>query len=222
MTVIGNAWDQVLAGEFAAEYYRKLWEFLDQAYASRTVYPPKELVFEAFRLTPPDRVRVVILGQDPYIREGQAHGVALSVPPGVALPPSLKNIFKELTSDCGHPAPSSGDLTKWARQGVLLLNTVLTVEAGKSGSHANLGWERFTDAVIRYLNSRPEPVAFLLWGKPAQRKQKLITNPWHGVFVAPHPSPLSAHTGFFGSRPFSSANAFLVARGYDPIDWRLA
>ena len=235
--MIGNNWDIVLAAEFAAPYYAELSAFLDREYAEKTVYPPRELIFTAFRLTPPERVRAVILGQDPYINAGQAHGLALSVPPGQKVPPSLRNMYKERESDLGIPVSSNGCLTRWAEQGVLLLNTVLTVEAGRSNSHAGRrwavshpgcewdashsgGWEKFTDAVLRYLGGLPQPIAFLLWGKPAQKKEALIASPSALIIKSPHPSPLSARTGFFGSRPYSRVNTFLREHGLEEIDWR--
>jgi uracil-DNA glycosylase len=189
--------------------------------AGATVYPPAPLTFRALELTPPESVRVVLLGQDPYHGPGQAEGLSFSVPPGVKPPPSLRNIFKELSSDLGLPTPRTGHLGPWARRGVLLLNSVLTVEAGQAGSHRKRGWEPFTDALIAHLASRDQPMVFLLWGAYAQAKAGLVEKPTHLVLRAPHPSPLSAHGGFFGARPFSQANAFLAASGAAPIDWRL-
>ena len=183
-----------------------------------TVYPPPEKVFSAFELTPPENVRAVLLGQDPYHGVGQAHGLSFSVKPGIQPPPSLVNIFKEYNSDLGYPIPKNGDLTKWAENGVLLLNTVLTVQGGLAASHKGIGWEIFTDRVITLLNEREKPIVFILWGRFARDKKKLITNPNHFIIESAHPSPLSAYNGFFGSKPFSAANKFLAN---DPIDWKL-
>ena len=194
---------------------------IERAYASGTVYPPREKLFTAFALTPPEAVRVVILGQDPYHEPGQAHGLCFSVRPGVETPPSLENIYKELQDDLGCRIPNNGYLVKWARQGVLLLNTVLTVRAHRAGSHHGLGWEEFTDATIRVLNEQDRPMVFLLWGRPAAMKEALLTNPQHLVLKAPHPSPLSAYRGFFGCRHFSRCNEFLTAHGESPIDWQI-
>ncbi len=218
---IGNAWDGILKKEFEADYFKKLQTFLDEEYSSKTIYPKREDIFNTLKFTAPDKVRVVILGQDPYINEGQAHGFALSVLQGVTPPPSLKNMYKELEGDLGIPVSKSGHLIKWAEQGVLLLNTVLTVEAGKSNSHAKKGWEKFTDAVFAYLGACEQPIVFMLWGKPAQAKEKFITGKSHCIIKSPHPSPLSASTGFFGSKPYSQANAFLKAKGLKEIDWRV-
>ncbi len=218
---IGNDWDDVLKKEFEADYFQKLQDFLADEYATKTIYPAKENIFNTLKFTAPDKVRVVILGQDPYINEGQAHGFALSVLPGITPPPSLKNMYKELESDLGIPQSKSGHLIKWAEQGVLLLNTVLTVEAGKSNSHAKKGWEKFTDAVFAYLGASEQPIVFMLWGKPAQTKEKFITGKNHCIIKSPHPSPLSASTGFFGSKPYSQANAFLKEKGLPEIDWRV-
>jgi uracil-DNA glycosylase len=213
-------WQAVLAGEFAQPYFRRLEEFVTAERQAHTIFPPEEDLFTAFRLTPYERVKVVLLGQDPYPGEGQAHGLAFSVRPGVKPPPSLANIFKELRDDLGCPAPDNGSLVPWAKQGVLLLNAVLTVRAHAPGSHANHGWETFTDPVIRALNARPEPVVFLLWGAYAQKKGQLIDAGRHRVLTAAHPSPLSAKK-FFGSRPFSRANQALQELGQAPVDWQL-
>ena len=215
---IGNAWDAVLADALGAPSFQTLQGFLDTRYAQGTVYPPRDRVFTALQLTPPETVRAVIVGQDPYIRPNQAQGLAFSVPPGEPLPPSLQNIYRELRDDLGS-APANGCLFPWALQGVLLLNAVLTVDAGQSNSHQNQGWEAFTDSVFRYLGAQTRPLAFILWGAPAQRKAALVTNPAHLVLKAPHPSPLSAHRGFFGSRPFSQANRFLVENGQGAVAW---
>ncbi|PZQ52705.1 MAG: uracil-DNA glycosylase [Rhodovulum sulfidophilum] len=186
-----------------------------------TVYPPEPLTFRALELTPPEAVRVVLLGQDPYHGPGQAEGLSFSVPEGVRVPPSLRNIFKELAADLGAPIPRTGHLGPWAERGVLLLNSVMTVEAGQAAAHRKRGWEEFTDALIAHVAGRDQPVVFLLWGAYAQAKARFVTNPRHLVLAAPHPSPLSAHGGFFGARPFSRANAFLAAEGAAPIDWTL-
>jgi uracil-DNA glycosylase len=214
-------WSEVLAEALAAPSFRELAAFVAEERKRHTVYPSEEDLFSAFRLTPYARVRAVLLGQDPYHGPGQAHGLAFSVAPGVSPPPSLGNIFKELRSDLGVPPPRDGSLVPWAEQGVLLLNAVLTVRAGQANSHANQGWEAFTDAAIRAVSARREPVVFLLWGRSAQKKERLIDARRHVVLKGVHPSPLSASSGFFGSRPFSQANAALVARGREPIDWRL-
>ena len=213
-----QSWRRLVPDPFEdAELYRKVTE----AYASGTVYPPREALFSAFRLTPPEAVRVVILGQDPYHEPGQANGLAFSVQAGVPLPPSLRNIYTELESDLGGTPPPDGDLRGWAGQGVLLLNTVLTVGAGEANSHARFGWQAFTDRVVAALGALPQPVAFLLWGAQAQKKASVAaaSEAPRLVLQTPHPSPLSAYRGFFGSRPFSQINAFLAAQGERPIDW---
>ena len=216
-----GAWDDSLRTETEKPYFTKLIGRVAAAYDTGTVYPPKEDVFAAFRLTPPEQLRVVILGQDPYHEPGQAHGLAFSVRPGVKLPPSLRNIFRELESDCGVPPRSSGDLTGWAEQGVFLLNTVLSVESGRANSHAGFGWQTFTDAVTACLRSLPQPIAFVLWGAQAQKKAAVAADSPHPrlVLQSPHPSPLSSYRGFFGSRPFSQINAFLEGHGEQGIDW---
>jgi uracil-DNA glycosylase len=211
----------VLGDQFRQPYFRDLMSFVDEERREHTVYPPEPDVFNAFRLTSYESVKVLILGQDPYHGEGQAHGLAFSVRPGVKPPPSLKNIFKELHTDVGCPVPKGGSLEPWARQGVLLLNAVLTVRAGQPNSHRGKGWEQFTDAAISAVSARPERVVFVLWGGPAQKKLSLIDTTRHAILKAPHPSPLSAKTGFFGSRPFSAVNAALRAAGQEPIDWCL-
>ena len=218
-----GAWQALLQEEFEKPYWRTLAERVDAAYAASTVYPPREELFAAFRMTPPEAVRVVILGQDPYHEPGQANGLAFSVAPGVKLPPSLQNIFKELQADLQVPPPSSGDLTPWARQGVLLLNTVLTVARGQANSHRDFGWQCFTDAVIDAMQASPQPMAFVLWGAQAQKKAAAITKAAAPrlILKAPHPSPLSVYRGFYGSRPFSKINAFLQQHGQAPIDWQL-
>ncbi len=215
-----NGWDELFLEEFNKPYFKNLKNFLLQEYATRTVYPPKSLILNAFDQTPYDKVKVVILGQDPYYNPGQAMGMSFSVNKGVAVPKSLQNMFKEIADDIGRPsAIEGGDLTPWARQGVLLLNTVLTVVAGQPNSHKGLGWETFTDAVINKLNSRNTPTVFLLWGRNALDKRALITNPTHLVLTAAHPSPLSAFNGFFGCRHFSKTNEFLRKNGLEEIVW---
>ena len=221
MGAITGAWQKALAPEFGKPYYRKLYETVRREYASRVIYPPSEDLFSAYEATPLEKVKVVILGQDPYHEPGQAHGMCFSVRPGVEIPPSLQNIYEELHTDCGCDVPDNGYLMKWARQGVFLLNTVLTVRAHQANSHRGIGWEEFTDATIRALNEQDRPIVFLLWGRPAQQKMQLLTNPKHLILTAPHPSPLSAYRGFFGCRHFSRANAFLKANGETPIDWQI-
>ena len=221
MVQIGNSWDQVLEEEFHKEYYLQLREFLKEEYGSRTIYPEMHNIFHALKVTPYEKVRAVILGQDPYHEPGQAHGLCFSVQKGVQPPPSLVNIFKELQEDLGIDSPGHGCLEHWAEGGVLLLNTVLTVRAHEAHSHKGKGWETFTDQVIRKLNERPEPMMFILWGRPASAKADLITNPQHEIIMGAHPSPLSAHRGFWGGRYFSRTNDFLVRAGQEPIDWSL-
>jgi len=214
-------WNPVLRGELAKPYWEELQGFVATERGRHPVYPAHADVFAALHLTPRAGTRVVILGQDPYHGPGQAHGLAFSVQPGVPVPPSLRNIFAELQADLGIPPPRSGNLEPWARQGVLLLNTTLTVRGGASASHQGRGWEPFTDAVIKAVDAKPERVVFLLWGASARRKRALVDTTRHVVLESPHPSPLSASSGFFGSRPFSRANAALVEAGRDPVDWRL-
>ena len=221
MGAIEGKWAEALAPEFKKPYYRELYGHVVDAYRTSVVYPPKEDIFNAFHLTPLEKVKVVILGQDPYHEPGEAHGLSFSVQDGVRIPPSLVNIFTELHDDLGIPIPETGDLTPWARQGVLLLNSLLTVQAHRAFSHRNFGWEEFTDAAIRALDSEDRPIVFILWGNSAAQKKRFITNPKRLVISTPHPSPLSAYRGFFGSRPFSRANAFLTANNETPIDWRL-
>ncbi|MBC7150798.1 MAG: uracil-DNA glycosylase [Rhizobium sp.] len=217
-----DSWKAVLGGEFTRPYMQQLREFLiAEKGDGKRIFPKGTEYFRALDLTPLGRVRVVILGQDPYHGAGQAHGLCFSVQPGVRIPPSLVNIYKELQSDLGIPPASHGFLESWARQGVLLLNSVLTVEEARAGAHQGRGWERFTDAVIRAVNDECENVVFMLWGSYAQKKAAFVDTKRHLVLKAPHPSPLSAHNGFFGCRHFSKANDFLVSRGLDPIDWRL-
>ena len=216
-----NDWDGLLADELQKPYFQNILAFLNKEYRRTQCYPPPQQVFRALRATPYGKVRAVILGQDPYHGPGQAHGLCFSVNAGVPLPPSLENIFAELHADLGCPAPQSGDLSGWAEQGVLLLNTILTVQRGRPMSHAGIGWQTFTDRVIELLNAREKPIVFLLWGSPARAKKTRLTNPAHLILEAPHPSPLSAGRGFFGCRHFSKANAFLQAHGETPINWRL-
>ncbi|HIW84354.1 MAG TPA: uracil-DNA glycosylase [Candidatus Dorea gallistercoris] len=221
MAAISNDWLEVLQDEFKKPYYKKLFQTVNQEYKTRRIFPPAEDIFNAFHLTPFHQVKVVILGQDPYHNYGQAHGLCFSVKKGVEIPPSLANIYQELHDDLGCKIPEHGCLTKWARQGVLMLNTVLTVRAHQAHSHRDIGWEEFTDAAIRALNKEDRPIVFILWGAPAQRKAVMLDNPSHLILKAPHPSPLSAFRGFFGSRPFSKANAFLREHGEAEIDWQI-
>ncbi|MBQ9914750.1 MAG: uracil-DNA glycosylase [Clostridia bacterium] len=221
MIQINQDWDEVLAREFSAPYFQDLWEKVESEYETARVYPAKENIFNALRFTPYHKVKVVLLGQDPYHGEGQAHGFAFSVQPGTAFPPSLQNIYKEIKADLGLPVPETGCLIPWAEQGVLLLNTVLTVRDSEPNSHKKLGWTTFTDAVISALNDREEPVIFLLWGANAKEKLPLITNSRHYVLSSAHPSPLSASRGFFGCRHFSKVNTILERLGKETIDWSL-
>lgn len=221
MVAIQNDWLVALKEEFRQPYYKKLFQTVNEEYRTRQIFPPADDIFNAFHLTPLHEVKVVILGQDPYHGTGQAHGLCFSVRPGVEIPPSLVNIYKELHDDLGCSIPNHGCLTKWAKQGVLLLNTVLTVRAHQANSHKGIGWEEFTDAAIRKLNEQDRPIVFILWGRPAQAKKTMLHNPKHLILEAPHPSPLSAYRGFFGSRPFSQANRFLEAQGIEPIDWQI-
>ena len=221
MVLLGNTWDGLLYSEFQKEYYIKLREFLKNEYSTQTIYPEMGNIFNALKYTPYEDVKAVILGQDPYHGPNQAHGLCFSVQKGVKAPPSLQNMFKELNSDLGIPIPSSGELTSWAKQGVLLLNTVLTVRAGQANSHKGMGWEIFTDRIIELLNMREKPIIFLLWGGPAKTKTKLITNPNHHILSTVHPSPLSAYNGFFGCKHFSKVNEILRSMGEKEIDWRI-
>lgn len=216
-----NDWKPLLDPEFEKEYYKQLHNFLAQEYRSRTIYPDMYEIFSTLQCTAYSDVKVVILGQDPYHGPGQAHGFSFSVKPGIDIPPSLQNIYKELASDLGCYIPKTGYLKKWADQGVLMLNAVLTVRAGQANSHKGMGWEIFTDRVIELLNEREKPVVFLLWGRNARNKKALITNPNHLVLEAAHPSPLSAYNGFFGCRHFSKANDFLQNHGMTPVDWQI-
>ncbi|WP_394121382.1 uracil-DNA glycosylase [Planococcus donghaensis] len=219
--IFKNDWQDVVGEEFDKPYYLELREFLKEEYANKTIYPAKENIWSAFEHTAYQDVKVVILGQDPYHGPNQAHGLSFSVQPGVPHPPSLRNMFKELKEDIGCDKQKDGTLTEWADQGVLMMNTVLTVRAGEANSHRNKGWETFTDEVIRKLSEREEPIIFVLWGKPAQTKKRLIDLGKHDVLEAPHPSPLSASRGFFGSRPYSKVNSLLQSRGQAPIDFCL-
>ncbi len=222
MVNIGNDWDEVLAGEFDKEYYRKLREFLLSEYRSREIYPSMYDIFNALKYTPYAGVKAVILGQDPYHEPGQAHGLCFSVQKGIQKPPSLVNIFKEMEADLGIKPPAHGCLTDWAGQGVLLLNTVLTVRRGQANSHKGKGWEIFTDRVIELLNMREKPMVFILWGANAKAKRALITNPAHLILTGAHPSPLSAYNGFWGGRYFSRTNEFLVKNRFEPIKWEIS
>lgn len=221
MSMIQNDWLEPLKPEFSKPYYAELFKFVKNEYATRQIFPPADDIFNAFHLTPLHEVKVVILGQDPYHNDGQAHGLCFSVKPDVAIPPSLVNIYQELHDDLGCYIPNNGYLTKWAKQGVLMLNTVLTVRAHQANSHRGMGWEQFTDAAIRILNEQDRPLVFILWGSPAQKKAQMLNNPKHLILKAPHPSPLSAYRGFFGSRPFSQTNEFLVKNGLEPINWQI-
>ena len=221
MVNLENSWDKVLEGEFDKEYYQKLRQFLIGEYRSRAVYPDMYSIFNALKYTAYEDVKAVILGQDPYHQPGQAHGLCFSVKKGVQIPPSLVNIYKELESDLGIKPPSHGYLESWARNGVLLLNTVLTVRDSQANSHKGKGWEIFTDRVIELLNKREKPMVFILWGNNAKAKEKLITNPAHCIIKSAHPSPLSAHYGFWGGKYFSRTNEFLISTGQEPIDWSI-
>lgn len=221
MAAISNDWLEPLKPEFSKEYYKKLYYTIMDEYKNHLVFPPADDVFNAYSLTPLKDVKVVIIGQDPYHNVGQAHGLCFSVRPDVEIPPSLVNIYKELQDDLGCYIPNNGYLVKWAKQGVLLLNTVLTVRAHQANSHRGLGWEEFTDATIRVLNEQDRPIVFILWGSPAQKKKAMLNNPKHLILEAPHPSPLSAYRGFFGSKPFSKTNEFLIQNQLEPIDWQI-
>ena len=221
MAMIDNDWLPCIQDEFKKPYYKELYRFIRQEYNTRVVYPPADDIFNAFHLTPLSEVKALILGQDPYHGPRQAHGLCFSVLPDQSeIPPSLQNIYQELKEDLGCFIPNNGYLEKWARQGVLMLNTVLTVRAHQPGSHQGRGWEQFTDAIIQAVNAQERPVVYLLWGRPAQSKIPMLTNPGHLILKAPHPSPLSAFRGFFGCKHFSQANAFLESHGISPIDWQ--
>jgi uracil-DNA glycosylase len=219
--MITNDWLEPLSSEFRKGYYSQLYNFVKDEYSKTVVYPPAEDIFNAFHFTPLKDVKVLLLGQDPYHNEHQAHGLSFSVQPGQDIPPSLVNIYKELHDDLGCYIPNNGYLKKWADQGVLLLNTVLTVRAHQANSHQGHGWEQFTDAVIQAVNAQDRPIVYMLWGAPARRKKAMLTNPKHLILEAPHPSPLSAYRGFFGCKHFSKANEFLKASGLEPIDWQI-
>ena len=219
--MIGNDWDLVLKDEFEKDYFLDIKEFINDEYSTKTIYPPYEEIFNAFKLTPLNNVKVVILGQDPYHESGQAHGLAFSTPEGRPIPRSLKNIFKEINNEYDYPIPESGCLEKWAQQGVFLLNTVLTVEDGNANSHSKCGWQTFTDEVINILNNQDQPIVFMLWGKQAEKKKELITNNNHLVLITSHPSPFSARRGFLGCNHFRLANDFLKQNCKKEIDWRL-
>lgn len=221
MAAINGDWLEALKDEFEKDYYKQLFEKVNEEYRTRLIFPPANDIFNAFHLTPLKDVKVVILGQDPYHGNNQAHGLCFSVKPEVEIPPSLVNIYKELHDDLGCTIPDHGYLVKWAKQGVLMLNTVLTVRAHQANSHRGIGWEEFTDAAIRVLNTQDRPIVFILWGRPAQMKKAMLNNPKHLILEAPHPSPLSSYRGFFGSRPFSKTNQFLEANGVEPIDWQI-
>lgn len=219
--MIGNKWDQLLKDEYKKDYFIELMSFIKKEYKEKTIYPKQNEVFNAFRYTDFDNLKVVILGQDPYHGPNQAEGLSFSVSNSVLKPPSLKNIFKELESDLGIPFPKTNSLKPWARQGVLLLNAVLTVEEHKPTSHKEKGWETFTDNIIKIINQKKEPVVFILWGAYARNKKTLITNPNHYIIESAHPSPFSARNGFFGSKPFSKTNKFLKSKGLSEIDWTI-
>lgn len=219
--MLNNDWDDVLKIVFQSPGFKKFYHIVEDEYEKKTIFPPKDYIFNALKLTPYKDVKVVIVGQDPYHGVGEAHGLSFSVQKGIKVPPSLKNIYKELQSDLGITPPENGDLTKWAKQGVLLLNAVLTVEKDKPASHRKLGWERLTDYIIKTLNNKTTPVVFILWGNFAKEKKELITNPNHLIITSPHPSPFSANHGFFGSKPFSKTNAFLQKNNIKPIEWDL-
>ncbi|GLB59125.1 uracil-DNA glycosylase [Cytobacillus sp. NCCP-133] len=219
--IVRNDWQEILGAEFQKPYYLELREFLKKEYEEHTVFPKQEDIFNALHYTPYKDVKVVILGQDPYHGPGQAHGLSFSVKPEVKIPPSLKNILKEMQADLGYEIPNNGCLVKWAKEGVLLLNTVLTVRKGQAHSHKGKGWETFTDTIIKKLNERKKPIIFILWGRPAQEKGKLIDPSKHSILLAPHPSPFSARKGFFGSRPFSMVNDRLEEQEQAPIDWKI-
>lgn len=223
MAMITNDWLDTIKGEFSKPYYKELYQFVVKEYNTHVIYPPSDDIFNAFHFTPLSKVKVLILGQDPYHGEHQAHGLCFSVlPDQKELPPSLQNIYQELKDDLGCYIPNNGYLKKWADQGVLLLNTVLTVRAHQAGSHQGKGWEQFTDAIIQAVNAQDRPIVYLLWGKPAQSKIPMLTNPKHLILKAPHPSPLSAYRGFFGCKHFSQTNEFLKKNGIESIDWQIA
>ena len=221
MVHIGNKWDDILKNEFESDYYKNIREFLKKEYSQYKIYPEMNDIFNSLKYADSDNIKVVIIGQDPYHEEGQAHGLSFSVKPGIAIPPSLQNIYKELNDDLGCYIPNNGYLEKWAKQGVLLLNNVLTVRAHQANSHKTCGWEIFTDSIIKALNEREKPVIFLIWGSCAKQKESYITNKCHYILKAPHPSPLSAYRGFFGCKHFSKANEILIANNEEPINWQI-
>ena len=219
--LVGNKWDNILQEEYHQEYFKNIVKFINKEYKEKTIFPPKSRILRALSLTDYDKVKVVILGQDPYHGVGEANGLAFAVSDGIKLPPSLQNIYKELESDLGIPRANVGNLECWAREGVLLLNSVLTVEKDKAASHKSVGWEQFTDAIIKKLNEKDSPIVFILWGNFAKSKKVLITNPNHYIIESTHPSPFSARYGFFGSKPFSKTNAYLKEKGVSEIDWKV-
>lgn len=221
MELVGNNWDKILDEEYHKEYFKKIVNFINKEYIKKTCYPPKSRILRALSLTDYDKVKVVILGQDPYHGEGEANGLAFAVSNGIKLPPSLKNIYKELYDDLNLPPSKVGNLECWAKEGVLLLNAVLTVEKDKAASHKDIGWQNFTDAIIKKINEKNTPVVFILWGNFARSKKELITNPIHYIIESTHPSPFSANHGFFGSKPFSKTNNFLKKNGIKEIDWKV-
>lgn len=220
--MIGNDWDEKLKIIWNSEGYKNFYKIIENEYSTKTIFPPKDYIFNALKLTPYSNTKVVIVGQDPYHGVGEAHGLSFSVQKGVKIPPSLQNIYKELNADLNIPISSTGDLTKWAKEGVLMLNAVLTVVKDSPASHRNLGWELLTDYIIKVLNQKEDPVVFILWGNFAKEKAKYITNPNHFIITSPHPSPFSARNGFFGSKPFSKTNIFLKSKGLSEIDWNVS
>lgn len=220
--MIGNDWDNKLELIWNSEGFKKFYKLIENEYNTKTIFPPKDYIFNALKLTPYSNTKVVIVGQDPYHGVGEAHGLSFSVQEGIKIPPSLQNIYKELNEDLGIPIHTKGDLTKWGKEGVLMLNAVLTVEKDKPASHRNMGWELLTDYIIKILNQKEEPVVFILWGNFAKEKAKYITNPNHYIITSPHPSPFSARNGFFGSKPFSKTNNFLKTKNLKEIDWDLS
>lgn len=222
MQMLESEWQEALKEECEKDYFCQLIDKVEAEASEHEIFPPLEEVFSAFHYTPLSKVRIVILGQDPYHEKGQAHGLCFSVQKGVKIPPSLVNIYKELQSDMGYDIPTHGYLVEWAKQGVLMINTVLTVQEGKANSHQKIGWELFTDEVIRVVNRCEQPIVFILWGKPAQMKKRMLDNPNHLILEAPHPSPLSSYRGFFGSKPFSQVNKFLNDQGYEEINWKIS
>ncbi len=218
---VNNDWDNFLQKEYENLYYQKMDVFIEKEYSEKTIYPPREDIFNAFKYTPLSEIKVVLLGQDPYHEPNQAHGLAFSTPEGNALPRSLSNIFKELNQEYGYEIPENGCLEKWARQGVFLLNTVLTVEEANANSHSKCGWQKFTDNVIKHVNKQDQPIVFMLWGKQAEKKKELLNNPNHMVLITSHPSPFSARRGFFGCDHFKKANEFLKENNVEEIDWKL-